>query len=246
MECRQLQEQYEAYALGVLEGAEREEIQAHLDRGCDLCTPGVERALEAAAQLAYLAPAADPPDHVRQKLIAAIGEPRPQPRSDWNPIIAWATAAVLLIAAWFAYDRSQRLASRLAELEIQYEELSTPNATYLRVLNILSAPETIGVSLLEGQDPRVHAYWHEGLGLVLAGSNMPPPAGDRTYQLWIVPKEGNPISVDLFRPADDGRVLLISSPDTAVADAGALAISDEPAGGSPQPTTTPFLVGPLG
>jgi hypothetical protein len=37
MDCEQLAPLYEEYALGVLEGDERAEIEAHLVRGCPKC-----------------------------------------------------------------------------------------------------------------------------------------------------------------------------------------------------------------
>jgi anti-sigma-K factor RskA len=40
--------------------------------------------------------------------------------------------------------------------------------------------------------------------------------------------------------------MVIAAAQTSPADAAALAISDEPAGGSPQPTTAPAYVGSIG
>jgi len=70
-DCRQLSEFYEEYALGTLEGPEREEIERHLARACPTCTPGVEQARWLVAQLAYLAPDAAPPAGLRARIIAA-------------------------------------------------------------------------------------------------------------------------------------------------------------------------------
>ena len=61
MDCEQLAPLYEEYALGVLEGEERAELEAHLARACAQCTPGVEKARWVVAQLAQMAPDAQPP-----------------------------------------------------------------------------------------------------------------------------------------------------------------------------------------
>jgi len=80
---------------------------------------------------------------------------------------------------------------------------------------------------------------------VLASDNMPPMDSGRTLQLWVVPRQGSPISVGIFRPNTAGQVLVVMPPAEAMNMAKALAISDEPAGGSPQPTSTPKWVGPV-
>ena len=56
MHCEQLAPLYEEYALGVLEGEERAELDAHLARTCPTCTPGVAQARWVVAQLAHAAP----------------------------------------------------------------------------------------------------------------------------------------------------------------------------------------------
>ena len=93
--------------------------------------------------------------------------------------------------------------------------------------------------------PPVSAYWNPGMGLVLAADKMPDMPPGRTLQLWVVPQQGAPISVGIFRPNAAGQVLMVMPPANAMLMAKALAISDEPAGGSPQPTSTPEWVGPV-
>lgn len=251
METKDRQQQYLEFALGTLEGDEYEEIQNLLAQGDQECSRGVAEARAVVAGLSYAAPQATPPAHVRKRLLAAVAEPR-QSRS-WTPYLAWAVAAGLLIFAVLTGRRAQTLEVELADLQQRYEQLSTEHQkilaqteTYRRVLAIVSAPGTRSVSLSAQQSPQLQAYWNEPLGLVLAGQNVPLPAPDRTLQLWIIPAQGNPIDAGIFRPDDTGRALYIASPGISISQAAALAITDEPAGGQPQPTTTPIWVGQIG
>jgi anti-sigma-K factor RskA len=251
METKDRQQQYLEFALGTLEGEEYEQIRGLLAQGDQECSRGIAEARAVVAGLSYAAPQATPPAHVRKRLLAAIAEPR---RSrTWLPYLAWAAAAGLLIVAVLTGRRAQNLASELAGLQQRYEQLSTEHQqvvaeteTYRRVLAIVSAPGTRAVSLSAQQSPQLQAYWNEPLGLVLAGRNVPLPAPDRTLQLWIIPTQGNPIDAGIFRPDATGSTLYIASPGISISQAAALAITDEPAGGQPQPTTTPIWVGQIG
>jgi len=74
---------------------------------------------------------------------------------------------------------------------------------------------------------------------VLVPDRLPEPGAGKTYQMWYVPPQGNPVSAGLL--AGTAPTLLEGSGQ----DAAAVALSVEPTGGSPQPTTTPVLVIPL-
>lgn len=79
----------------------------------------------------------------------------------------------------------------------------------------------------------------EGAYLLVAGLGE-PPAG-HTYQLWLL-HGTSPTSAGTFDP-DDGVAIITTNLDTASFDAAAVTI--EPQGGSPEPTTDPILSGSL-
>jgi anti-sigma-K factor RskA len=73
---------------------------------------------------------------------------------------------------------------------------------------------------------------------VVAARDLPAPEGDRVYQVWILEGEQAPQSAGLL-DLDDGLALVRLS---EVPPAAALAVTVEPAGGSPAPTTDPVVV----
>ena len=74
MNCNELRDYYELYAIGVAEEPERGEIRAHLDRQCEVCMEGMRRAREAAALLGGTAAPAAPSPRLRRRILAATGE----------------------------------------------------------------------------------------------------------------------------------------------------------------------------
>ncbi len=273
--CEQLEELYEAYALGALEGDERAAVEEHLARQCPVCTPGVAEARALVANLSYLAPSAKPPAALRGKLLASIaaeptgtvasagtlrgvdsiGKGRAKaPERVWIPAWAWVAAAALVLFAGYTTFQMRQFSREVAVLEKQSAQeeqrsraLDSERERYLQALNIIGAATTRHLQLKPEKTamPPMTAYWNPGMGLVLAADKMPEMPPGRTLQLWVVPQQGAPISVGIFRPNTAGQVLMVMPPANAMLMAKALAISDEPAGGSPQPTSTPEWVGPV-
>lgn len=68
------------------------------------------------------------------------------------------------------------------------------------------------------------------------------PAG-RTYQLWLVTRSSQKISAGTFNTDAGGRAVVQATYALAAADLGAIAITEEPVGGSPQPTGDILIVG---
>lgn len=250
------------YELGTLEGAERVELEGQLQAGSLEVQRALAEARATVAQIGLTAPLEVPPARVKQQLMAQVTEDRTgasvapviEPdRIGKGAALAWAIAAGLLLFAALEWRQVQELRTDVAELQQQSadlvedrDRLAANSERFERILAIVSSPETQSVSLAAADSPVMHAYWNEQHGLMLAGDNLPPSAPGRTLQLWVIPNEGNPISVDVFQPTPAGRALLLSQPTIALGDSNLLAITDEPAGGSAQPTSDPIWVGPIG
>jgi anti-sigma-K factor RskA len=71
--------------------------------------------------------------------------------------------------------------------------------------------------------------------------DVPMPKAGRTYQLWLVTPTAK-ISAGTFAPTPDGEVMMQATYALPKDSLAAVAVTDEPMGGSPAPTTQPFLV----
>jgi anti-sigma-K factor RskA len=94
--------------------------------------------------------------------------------------------------------------------------------------------------------PVLQATWNPEFGLVVSGQMLVTPPDNRTLQLWLIPKSAGakPVPSLTLRPAPDGKFdLLVANPPDSPGATKALAITEEPDGGSPQPTTTLIWVG---
>jgi anti-sigma-K factor RskA len=257
--CDQFREMYEAYALGMLDAAERAPLEAHLAAGCADCAKAVEEARSLVSQLAYLAPEAAPSDMLKGRLMQivraeAAAAKRPAATRTVIPSWLWAGVAALLLLTAYSEWNSVRLRKeiqetnkRTAELLQQRRNLEGQLELFRREAMILTDPAS--VKIRDPKNPQLEAMWHSQMGIVLTGQRVPMPTGNRVLQLWLIPKAADvkPMPSLTVRPDADGKfVLLVANPPEVMAQTKALAITEEPEGGSPQPTTTPTWVGGLG
>lgn len=173
-----------------------------------------------------------------------------------TPILVWvALAASILATAGLGYQWRTAVqageAGALRETALRASAdsiarlLTARNATLAAIL----AP---GVELhtlrsTGAPEPGIEFFWnrkqHTGL---LYGFNLPASAKGRAYQLWMI-EDGKPVPSVLFAPGTDGHSLVekITMP-TDASGLQALAVTDEPAGGSPAPTTPILLLASIG
>lgn len=257
----QFRELIEAYALGSLDPAERATVEAHLADGCDDCAKALEEARWLVSQLAYLAPEARPSDILRGRLLQTVRAESPAasatPGRAKSAISLWlwgAVAAAALFAFYNVWDAErqraiiadlhQQIEQQLQEQQKQQKELALAHREAL----ILTDPRSVKIAMPAGDKslPALQATWHAALGIIVSGQDLPVPNSNRTFQLWLIPKSagGKPIPSLSVRPDANGKFhLLVQNPPDSQSATKALAITDEPEGGSPQPTTTPIWVG---
>jgi anti-sigma factor RsiW len=78
----------------------------------------------------------------------------------------------------------------------------------------------------------------------LLSDKLPVLSADQTYQLWLLPEGASPVSAGVFQPTADGTAYIFE-PAGSLDGFSGIAISTEPAGGSPAPTTNPIALGTL-
>jgi anti-sigma-K factor RskA len=230
MNCEQLREHYELYALGVAEQPERGEISEHLNRGCENCGPGVKRALATAALLGASAPEAKPSAQLRRRILASVGS-NERPFS-WLPVWVGLVAAVLLIL--YLGVSNLRYAQQITRLTEAFA--------------ILSGPTTMEASF-GGQrplPPHGRVFVNADRGVLLIASNLPRTPADKIYEMWIIRKgAAKPVPAGLFQSQDDGNALYIRPGAVDMASTAAVAVTVENEAGADQPTTTPLIVAAL-
>lgn len=83
--------------------------------------------------------------------------------------------------------------------------------------------------------------------LVVQAANLPPRPAGHDYELWALPKDGNPVSLGVLPAAGTSTHVLTTMQQAALARSSQLAVSIEPTGGSPtgQPTGEVLFTAPL-
>jgi anti-sigma-K factor RskA len=254
-----------AYALGALDEDERTAFEKHL-AGCAECQAEVREYRETAAALASGVPAVEPPPGLRARVLDQTRSIRPlvaartpaATASKRAPPSRWLAAAAVVLAlgglsAW-QMERGRRLEveASIATLEdslsIRVAEIAALDSALAgrdSLLATVLAEDVRTVTLVSsGTPPAARIYWNPARGrIVLTAHDLPPAPAGRTYQLWGI-ADGQPVSLGVFDTDTAGRATVEFNVDPALRfQVGA--VTDEPAGGSPQPTTTPFLVGQL-
>jgi anti-sigma-K factor RskA len=78
--------------------------------------------------------------------------------------------------------------------------------------------------------------------MILTAFDLQPAPAGRTYQLWGIADGAQPVSLGTFNTGPSGQAAVALAFDPALRFSVS-AVTEEPTGGSPQPTTQPFLVG---
>lgn len=248
MTAHEWQEQAAPYALGILSPDERRAFEAHL-AGCDACRADVRAYTGVAAALAHAAPAAEPPGALRDRVMAEARRVRPiGTRVSLRPRLPWLAAAAALLLAAAGAVATWRLAGRVHELERSLAVGDSLLAEDSAALALLTGPDVNVVSLAgTNRAPSARIVWNHALNrFVVFAFDLPAAPAGRTYQLWAIAKGHAPLSMGTFNTDAQGRARVVLTVDREIAALGFIdncGLTEEPNGGSPQPTETPRLVG---
>jgi anti-sigma-K factor RskA len=234
-----MEDLYELYVLDLLDAEQVSEIQAHLDEQCEVCAGRTHAARVLTSSLASLAPPVEPPKELRQRVLS-LAQPRKQ-SAQWLYAFAAAAALAFLLFGW-GY---QQLAAQRA-LTSEMSELQRERNALRSAVAILSESDTRTVQF--GPNQRAahgRVFVSANGGVVFVGSQLPELAADRTFELWLIPRQGNPQAAGVFKANAAGVSVDVLKQPVDTASIAAVAVSIEPDAGSPQPTTKPILIIPL-
>lgn len=266
------------YAMQFLSGEEANVIAAHLERRAE-CRSELARIHGDLAACALTVDLEAPPDASLQRLmqqvarekkvvpiapaqppIAAFGrsssilsmEERQPKRSRGQIFFAvtgWVIAAALAVAVTFLFKDRQTSRDALAAQASQMERLTADAASAHRLMDALTDPKAVRVSLTakpqpEGAPQGGVTYNPSKGALIFLASDLDPLQTYKTYELWIIPADGSaPIPAGTFHPDDQGNasVIMPNLPKGIAAKAFGVTIEDD--GGSQTPTPPIIMAG---
>lgn len=243
-----------SFALDALPGPERDSFERHLQQ-CASCQTEVRGLHEVAARLA-LARAAEPPEQMRQRVLAATYRTRQLPPSAADPAGRRARAIRLAFPAGrhpaaarrstpVRHPRAPRAiaaaVAACAAAAIAFgvvSRVTTPPGPPAAISSVLGARDarTETMRTAVGGTVTVTVSWDAREAVVTTAGLSSLPAA-QVYQLWVM----SPAGASLVQARSAG--LLRSGPvlASALRPGDRIGITVEPAGGTAQPTTKPVV-----
>ncbi|HZU74529.1 MAG TPA: anti-sigma factor [Acidimicrobiales bacterium] len=234
-----------AYALDAVDADEAVLVEDHL-RGCPRCRAELADHRDTAGFLAYAGE--DAPAGVWERIAEGIeagtsppalrmvvgGATPPAEHRRWRRwsvgVAGVAAAAVGLLGVGYVHTDHQVGQLRSALASSRALEQATAAALDPRARRVALTSWNGTVMAAAAVLPGGQAY--------LASEGLSDLPGSRTYQLWSI-VDGHPVSAGVLG-AEPGVSSFRVAPGASV-----LAITDEPAGGSPQPTGAPVASAPI-
>jgi anti-sigma-K factor RskA len=122
------------------------------------------------------------------------------------------------------------LRSAVTSKDRMLANLTGPQVAVMTLASTAKAPPT-GMMFWDQR----HDAW------TFVAHHVPMPKSGRTYQLWLVTPSAK-ISAGTFMPSTDGEVMMQATYAMPKDSLAAVAVTEEPGGGSPQPTSAPMMV----
>lgn len=195
----------------------------------------------------------------RAQQVRPIQPPLPAPRPPQRFNFGWLAAAAIAVAALFIIWVDIGVQRQLGQLQTVLAERTTQVTDLSQQVQILeeqlqqdqlhlaffTGPSEIATLTGTPSAPNAAGVYYQqnGEALVVLHGLEPLPT-TQTYQLWLIPAEGNPAPAGLLpiHTAATVDVQFVTLP-TAALDYATVGITVEPATGSEQPTSDPVLVG---
>jgi len=221
MSCEELDELLAAYALDAVDAGERAAIEAHL-AGCRRHDVALAELHSTAGSLPLAAGEGNPPPRLRARLLdafdAGLAVQRPPVSLEVRARGRWP----LVLRPAFAYTAAALLLLAVAGLVAWNIALQAGGDEQAREYALAGTTGSGEVLYLPDREVAVIEL------------DLPEPPEGRAYQAWVLHGD-RPSSLGLVAPRGHTAI------EADLSDADAVAISEEPGGGSAQPTTEPLL-----
>jgi anti-sigma-K factor RskA len=258
-------------ALGVLDGAERSALEAHLV-DCPSCRDALADEQRAVDALAHVPAQVTPRPELKARVLNAASargtvvefkpprQPSPAPveaaaaSSPWPWLVAAAAAAVAVATsvglvrarAELADLRAEIIAveSRLADADLRTERATTEVRVQQQALDVLAAPDLVRHSLVgvaPAADARALALLSPSRRTLVLSATGLPAPPSGRVYQLWAIVGSQPVSAGVFTPGPDGLSRVIATVSLDALPA-ALAVTLEPEGGVPAPTGPKYLV----
>lgn len=225
MNHEQFEDLKEAYALKSLPDEEAREFEAYLEAHPEL-QGEIDDLTATAGLLALGCEEREPPGQLRSNILAAVEQEARQPRREMRgPSLAERLRGAL---GW------QRLAGVAAAAAVV--GLLVWNISLMGSLQDQGPQSFELVSADTSQQMGQVTQVEEGEQAVLVADSVEELPQDRAYQVWVIREGEDPISNGTFTASEGQGAAQI---DTPLEGGETVAITDEPVGGSPAPTTDP-------
>jgi anti-sigma-K factor RskA/putative zinc finger protein len=193
MQCDQVRELLEAYALDALDAGERAQVEAHLAT-CAECQQIANEYIGIASQMPQALASASTlqlPASLKQRVIQSLSGEKPtpiRPRFAW--LLQWrtlgvaATLVLLMAALLWALQLNTALAQERA-LRAEFANLVSQQET---VLEVIDSPKTIKALLRSPNNAPAYGKLYSRPDLpnvVVMAARLPPPPDGQAYQLWL-------------------------------------------------------------
>ncbi len=257
--CESLADLLAGVALDAASGEERVQVQRHVV-ACHRCAADLDELREAAAALGELVPQVAPPPALRERVLAAAQRERPgggsPVRKEPLPIARavrrispiWGAIAAAVIVSGGSLAWAASLQSQMAALTVQAQVAQAERdkaARYDRIVQVLASQQMESRPLTPAREGvrATGTIWLDPSsqsGMVMLHDLPPAPPG-RGWQLWFV-RGSQRVSGGMLRADETGSGYTLVQVPADLKSFDSIGITEEPASGSPAPTT-PRIVG---
>jgi anti-sigma factor RsiW len=237
-----------AYILGALEPDEVDIVERHLEQ-CAACSAELRMQRRVAEELLVAPAQRGAPPAVRERLLEQIRALKAESAAQTAQTASLAAAAEAEPTPPHAAPRSSSRIARAWQVAFgRAGESSGDDETDQALRDLMLDPESIVIAVSGTPDApaasaRLIASPQRDTAVLLASGLRAPGAG-RAYQIWFL-RGGQPVPNALFAVDRRGRGLSLAPLGAPLGSFDTVAVTPEPASGSPSPTGPIVLAGAL-